>query len=81
MRWIGLSARTNTSALAALPIPGFANSTDRHQRDLHLFREFHIIVVLDHVDPEAAHKAFMEIDEYREIVAACSAWMMPDGNL
>jgi hypothetical protein len=31
---------------------------------------FHMIVVRDNIDPMKAHKAFMDIDEYRDTVAA-----------
>jgi hypothetical protein len=35
-----------------------------------MLTDFHQIVVRDGIDPQVAHKAFLEIDEYREIIAA-----------
>jgi hypothetical protein len=37
--------------------------------DLMLFIEFNTIVVRDNVSVEAAHKAFLAIDEYRERIS------------
>jgi hypothetical protein len=34
-------------------------------RSLHLFLEFHTLVVRDGIDPQALHKEFLKIDEYR----------------
>jgi hypothetical protein len=42
---------------------------DKTLRDLVLFIEFHSIVVRDRVPVEAAHRAFLAIDEYRERIA------------
>ena len=42
---------------------------DKTQRDLMLFIEFNTIVVRDNVPVEAAHKAFLAIDEYRERIS------------
>lgn len=39
------------------------------QRDMMMFIEFHSIVVRDRVDIDAAHKAFLKIDEYRRRIA------------
>ncbi len=39
------------------------------QRQKILFVEFHAMVVRDGVDPQVAHRAFMEIQEYRELIA------------
>lgn len=32
-----------------------------------LFRDFHYLVVDERLDPEAVHKAFLQIDEYAEL--------------
>lgn len=37
-------------------------------RALLMFIEFNAIVVRDRVNPEAAHQAFLAIDEYRELI-------------
>jgi hypothetical protein len=42
---------------------------DKNQRDMMLFIEFHSIVVRDRVPVDAAHKAFLAIDEYHERIA------------
>ena len=34
-----------------------------------MFADFHTIVVRDGVDVQEAHKAFLEIDEYREVIS------------
>ena len=42
-------------------------SEDRQR--LLLFIDFNAIVVRDRVDPEAAHQAFLAIDEYRRLIS------------
>ena len=42
---------------------------DKTLRDMMLFIEFHTIVVRYKVSVEAAHKAFLAIDEYRQRIA------------
>jgi hypothetical protein len=54
--------------------------TDRTLRDMMLFIEFHRIVVRDKVPVDAAHEAFLAIDEYRERVtqyeeASLTGWI------
>lgn len=39
------------------------------QRLAKLFIDFHDIVVRDGIDPQAAHKAFLKIEEYRRHIA------------
>lgn len=39
------------------------------ERLAHLFIAFNTLVVRDRVSPEAAHKAFLEIDEYRAAIS------------
>ena len=34
-----------------------------------MFTDFHTIVVRDGIDAQVAHQAFLEIDEYREIIS------------
>lgn len=42
------------------------------ERLIHLLAEFHMIVVCDGIDPQKAHRAFLEIDEYRKVISlAC----------
>ncbi|MGC2786155.1 MAG: hypothetical protein WA397_20450 [Roseiarcus sp.] len=43
--------------------------TDEYKRDMMLFIEFHTIVVRDKVPVEAAHRAFLAIDEYRDRIS------------
>ena len=38
------------------------------ERITHMFVAFHEMVVRDGIDPQVAHTAFLEIDEYRAIV-------------
>lgn len=40
------------------------------ERILAMFLWFHSIVVEDHVPPQAAHQAFLAIDEYRANIAS-----------
>ena len=42
---------------------------DENQRQKALFIVFHTMVVRDGVDVQVAHRAFMEIDEYRDLIA------------
>ena len=42
---------------------------DEAQRGRMLFIHFNTIVVGDHVGVEAAHQAFLEIDEYRQLIS------------
>lgn len=37
--------------------------------DRMLFIEFHTLVVRDGIDPQAAHREFLKIDEYAEAIA------------
>jgi len=48
---------------------GLRDCDDKTFRDMMLFIEFHSIVVRDKVPVDAAHKAFLKIDEYRERIA------------
>ncbi len=36
---------------------------------MHLFIDFHTMVVRDGIDPLAAHQEFLKIDEYRERIS------------
>jgi hypothetical protein len=40
------------------------------RRDLLLFVEFNSIVVRDRVPPQAAHEAFLQIDQYRQRISS-----------
>jgi len=37
---------------------------------MHLFIDFHTMVVRDGIDPHAAHEEFLKIHEYRERISA-----------
>jgi hypothetical protein len=39
------------------------------QSALRLFIEFHTLVVRDGIDPQAAHEAFLAVDEYRDLIS------------
>jgi hypothetical protein len=43
-----------------------------------MFLDFHKIVVGDRVNPQVAHKAFLEIDEYRRAIAPDIEGAEPD---
>ena len=45
------------------------HSMPEWQRIAMLFIEFHTLVVRDKIDPQAAHEAFLAIDEYRQKIA------------
>ena len=49
--------------------PHIREINNAFKRDLMLFLDFHAIVVRDKVPVEAAHTAFLEIDEYRKRIA------------
>ncbi|WP_336487557.1 hypothetical protein [Methylobacterium nigriterrae] len=55
-----MSAGASSSALHALP---------EEQRIARLFIDFNTLVVRDGIDPQAAHRAFLAIDEYRFRIA------------
>ncbi len=59
-------ARGSTGGAAYVEL---RNCEDKHKHDMMLFIEFHTIVVRDRVPIDAAHKAFLAIDEYRERIA------------
>ena len=45
----------------------FAEASDS-ERIIQMFVAFHAMVVRDGIDPQVAHTAFLEIDEYRAVV-------------
>ncbi|MEA1832727.1 hypothetical protein U8607_11600 [Methylobacterium durans] len=55
-----MSAGASSSALQALP---------EDQRVARLFIDFNTLVVRDGLDPQAVHRAFLAIDEYRFRIA------------
>lgn len=48
---------------------GLRECTDKYMRDMMLFIEFHTLVVRDNVPVQAVHRAFLEIDEYRQRIS------------
>ena len=51
---------------------------DEAQRGRMLFIHFNTIVVGDSVDVQAAHQAFLEIDEYRQLISPDIEGAEPD---
>ena len=40
-----------------------------HKSIAKLFIDFHTVVVRDKIDPQAAHQAFLVVDEYRSMIS------------
>ena len=58
--------RPFASCLGACDL-SFVEASDS-ERIIQMFVAFHAMVVRDGIDPQVAHTAFLEIDEYRAIV-------------
>jgi hypothetical protein len=48
---------------------GYAGARNEMTAPLSVFILFNTLVVRDGIDPEAAHRAFLDIDEYRQYVS------------
>jgi len=46
----------------------FQEASDAERLTMMLL-DFHTMVVRDGIDPQVAHRAFLEIDEYRRVIA------------